>query len=483
MSIKTIIWTGLALSVFSLAAVFWTARPLSSSPSVLTAQAQRRNFSVEVKTVGELEAARSTIIASSIKGDLGKIIYLVPDGITVEPGQVLVKMDPTPFEEKLEKLKLQIKEQEANLITLKQTLEWEKSQAEHEKKTAVYEVETAQLELEKIVHGDGPQEISRLKAAMQKSWLKYDELNGYSNDLIALQEQGFLNPSELKQAQKRLAEEQEAYEMSKLQYESYVNHVYPMLVKKAETHLKRAKLKQEEIAKTGLYKVAKAKALLHQAKQLLKDYYVQLSEGEKELAQSQILAPASGMVVHRDEFRSGQKRKPRVGDILVKNQALMDLPDFSSMVVKTRVREVDLYKVDKGKLATITVDAYPNLAFKGTVSHIGVLALPDSGRSSEEKYFEVRLALEDVDLRLRPGMTTRVVIHAQQAHDVLSIPLYAVFEEDKQLYCYVKGESNCEKRQVQTGMSNEQWMQITEGLMEDETVYLFNPSAVAGKNG
>src|SRR5665648_423528 len=74
---------------------------------------ENRSFEVTVKTVGELEAAKSTIIASSIRGDLGKILSIVPDGVNVKPGDVLVTMDPTPFEEKIEKLDGRIKEQEA----------------------------------------------------------------------------------------------------------------------------------------------------------------------------------------------------------------------------------------------------------------------------------------------------------------------------------------------------------------------------------
>ncbi|MBA2367816.1 MAG: efflux RND transporter periplasmic adaptor subunit [Candidatus Protochlamydia sp.] len=462
------------IAVLSLIA-FWQWQPAPLIHSVPLAPAERRHLIVDIKTVGELEAARSTIIASSIKGDLGKIIDLIPDGITVVPGQVLVKMDPTPFEEKLHKLQTLIKEQEAHLITSQQTLQWEESQAEHENKTAVYEVETAEMEIEKIIRGDGPQETSRLKGALQKAWLKYEELNSYSNDLMALQEQGFLNPTELRQAQKKLDEEKEAYEVSKLQHDSYVNHVYPMLIKKAETNYKRAKIKQEETFKTGLYKIAKAKAYLSQANQLLEDFHSQLEEGSKELEETQILAPAPGMVVHREEYRSGQKRKPRIGDILVRNQALMDLPDLSSMVVKTRVREIDLFKIEAGKKATIEVDAYPHLNLRGTISSIGILALADIGRLTEEKYFEVRIALNDVDHRLRPGMTTRVTLHAQSEENALSVPLHAVFGEKRNYYCYVHTKPGYEKRFVRTGISNEQWMQVIEGIQEGEEVCLLVP--------
>lgn len=436
----------------------------------------KQDLQVNVKVVGELEAARSTLIASSIKGDQGKIIDLIADGLTVEPGQVLVKMDPTPFEEKIEKIKTQLKEQEACIMACTQTLKWEISQAEHENRLAIYEIETAQLELNKMIYGDGPQEISRLKSAMQKAWLKFDEIQAYSNDLIELETQGFLNPSEVKQAQKRLGEEKEVYEMAKLQYESYAEHVLPMQIKKMETSLKRASMNQEEIMKAGRYQVMKAEALLEQTQQALIDYALQLHQAEKELAETEIVAPAPGMVVHREDYRSGQRRKPRVGDVLIKNQPLIELPDLNSMIVKTRVREVDLFKVHVGKKATIEVDAYPQLILEGTIASLGVLALADAGRSADEKYFEVRIALETCPPCLRPGMTTRATIHAQDAQDVLTVPLQAIFSDHNQNYCYVAcAERGFEKKEVQVGISNEQWAEVTTGLQEGDCVCLMNP--------
>lgn len=458
--------------------VFFFKNRWIPSDDIPTAKVERKSFDVDIKTVGELEAARSTIIASSVRGDLGKIIYIVQDGINVKPNDVLVKMDPTPFEEKLDKLRVQIKEQEVFVTTVEKALEWEKDQAEHENNTALFDVESAQLELEKIIQGDGPLEISKLKSAMQKAWLKYDELNSYSDDLIALQEQGFLNPIELKQAQKKLQEEKEAYEGAQNQYESYINHVYPMLVKKAEANLRRSKMKQEEVQKTGTYQVAKSMALVIQSKQSLKDLNTQLTDGIKELDATEIKAPSPGMVVHREEYRSNQRRKPRVGDVLVKNHPLLDLPDLDSMVVKTKIREVDLHKVAVSKNATIQVDAYPQLIFPGHVSSIGVLALTDLARASEEKYFEVRVTLDKCDGCLRPGMTTRVTIHADHRDNTLTVPLHAIFDDpnQKQNFCFAQTYTGLQKKYISVGACNEQWAEIVSGLDEGDSVYLIDPS-------
>lgn len=440
-----------------------------------TAKAERRDLIIDIKSVGELEASRSIIIASSIRGDNGKLIYLIPDGINVKTGELLVKMDPTPFEEALDKTKNLLKEQEVNVHGHEQALAWEKTQAEHEIKSSSYEVEATEMELEKIVSGDGPLEQSRLKSAMQKAWMRYEELNGYSNDLLDLQEQGFLNPGELKQAQKKLQEEQEAYETAKIQYDSYVSHVFPMQIKKAESGIKKAKIKYEENIKSAQYKIAKAQALLNQSKQVLEDLNRQLKMQKNELEMSEIFASAPGMVVHREEYRSSQKRKPRVGDILVKNQALMDIPDLDSMIVKTKIREIDLFKVTSGKEATIYVDAYPDLSFKGKVTMIGVLAMADMTRPGDEKYFDVRIALEKGDPRLRPGMTTRVTIHSQKIDDALTIPVHAVFQENSQNYCYVIGWTGYTKKAIEIGSFNEHWAEVKLGLKENHSICLVNP--------
>lgn len=447
--------------------------PLPLIPTLLPI---RQDLKVEIKTVGELEAAHSLIIASSIKGDQGKIIDLIQDGVSVEPGQVLIRLDPTPFEEKRVALETQVKEQEAYLSLLEQTIEWEKNKADHETRTVVYEVEVARLELDKILYGEGPQERARLKGVMQKAKMKVEELASYSQDLIQLEEQGFLNHAEVKLAQKKLVEEEEAYAGARLQYESYVEHVLPMQIKKGEMQLKRAELKQEESAKAGLYQIAKSVALFEQGKQALADLLAQLQEAEREVVQTEIVAPASGMVVLREDYRGGQRRKPRVGDILVKNQPLIDLPDLSAMIVKTRVRERDLFKVDIGKKATVKVDAYPHLSFAGTVSLIGILALSDLGRASEEKYFEVRIALEKSAPCLRPGMTAHVTLHAQEAPQALTVPLQTVFCEEQETFCYAFDPfKGYEKRPVCLGISNEQWVEVLAGVKEEEKLCLLPP--------
>jgi HlyD family secretion protein len=305
--------------------------------------------------------------------------------------------------------------------------------------------------------------------------IKYEDLHRYSDDLIALEAEGFLDPIEVKQTQKKLEEEKEAYDTAAKQYDSYISHVLPMQIKKAETSVKRVSNKKEEVLRTGKFKIAKAESAFLLSEQHLIELKRQLRETEHEFFLTEIRAPSPGMVVLREEYRQSQKRKPRVGDVIVRNQPILDLPDLSSMVVKTKVREVDLYKVEVGKPVTIEVDAYPDLVFHGKVTFIGILAIADLYKSGDEKYFEVKVSMEERDPRLRPGMTSRLIIHAGNVQQALAVPIHSVFETGKQNYCYVVQDKGYLKQPVQVGLNNDQWIEIKGGLRENQKVALSQP--------
>ena len=439
------------------------------------APVEKRSFNVEVKTVGVLEAENSLVVFSSIRGDQGKIIDLVSDGKHVEKDEVLIKLDPTPFEQKLFEIEGQIREQIAAITSCETSLEMEKNKAVLEEHTARYEMKNAQIEYEKIVKGDGPMEQAKLKSSFAKAENDYEEIRQFENDLDRLAEKGYLNPGEKKQALKKLDEAREAYETAKMQYVNYVEHVYPLQVKKAEVAMKKAQLKLTDAVKSARYRVTKAEEILEQHRLGLDYLEIQRKEALRELALAEIKAPTPGMAVLREEFRSGERRRPRVGDMVVKNQPLLNLPDMSSVIVKTKVREVDLHKIAVGKKAHIEIDAYPQLKLKGEVISIGVLAV--SGRQSQsDKVFEVQVKLSNPDPALRPGMTARVTIHSQKVEEQLTVPLHAIFAGSDQTYCYRKTYAGFAAAPVTIGSHNENWAVVSEGLEEGDRIALIDPN-------
>jgi HlyD family secretion protein len=152
------------------------------------------------------------------------------------------------------------------------------------------------------------------------------------------------------------------------------------------------------------------------------------------------------------------------------------------MIIETRVREVDLHKIDIGKPVTARVDAYPGLLLNGRVESIGILA--DRGREDQKRgrHFRVIIRLDGSNPRLRPGMTARVNILCDQVSDALAIPVFAVFREGGETFVYVARGSIFEKRTVTTGAQNEDLVEITAGLKKGERVALSRPEAFQVRN-
>lgn len=433
------------------------------------------SFKITVTTVGTLDVARSHIVCSQVKGDRGKIIYLTEEGTLVNKGDVLVRLDPSYYEEEVRKLSAKVKESEANVSAWKQAVEWEKVQSEKEIKVAQYNVDIAKLDLKKLEKGDGPLEMARLEGSLLEAKRNFEDSKSYTTELKDLVEQGFSNITELSQAESKTEENRKKYDSAKLQFDSYRDYILPAKIETARAQVERAEMELEQTKKAVGFKVGKVISSLQSMESSLKSAVASLKIAQQELEKTTIRAPQPGLVVLREEYWHGEKRKPRVGDTALQNQPLLYLPDISSIIVKTLVREVDLYKIQTGNRVEIKVDAYPDTIYSGRVESIGILAQKRHEFQSGEKYFQVTVNMNNPDERLRPGMTARLEIHSDYIKDAITIPALAIFEKSGKTFCFVDIKHSYEAREVITGRQNEDLVEIRQGLKPGESVCLLPP--------
>ena len=94
------------------------------------------------------------------------------------------------------------------------------------------------------------------------------------------------------------------------------------------------------------------------------------------------------------------------------------MADLNLVQVHALVDETDIGKIQPGMRATVTVDAYPNRPFEGTVLKIEPQAIVQQNVTM----FPVRVRIRNQDGLLRPGMNTEVQIHVGERDSVLAIP-------------------------------------------------------------
>ena len=170
-------------------------------------------------------------------------------------------------------------------------------------------------------------------------------------------------------------------------------------------------------------------------------------------------SPISGRIVARNAA-PGLLTQPG------SSPAPFTVADLSTMWMIANVVESDAPDYKLGQHVEVTVPAYPNKVFTGRVTALGAMIDPNTHRQL------VRSEIDDPEHLLRSGMFASFVIRIGDAAHSLAVPAEGVVREgDGTMTVWVTKDSrHFSKRTVKTGLAQEGWTQILEGLSPDETV-------------
>jgi multidrug efflux pump subunit AcrA (membrane-fusion protein) len=243
----------------------------------------------------------------------------------------------------------------------------------------------------------------------------------------------------------------------------------PTTIRQNTINLEKTKRSYEQAQKNYVLKVQQSKATIREAELSLRKQQEKVNEMREVLSQFVISAPSPGMVIYKREW-SGAKRK--VGSsISPRDPVVATLPDLSKMISKTYVNEIDISRVVKDQSVRISIDAFPEKRYTGTV--ISVANIGEQLPNTDAKVFEVIVRVDGSDPILRPSMTTGNQIVTDVFEDVVYIPLECVHaSEDSIPFVYKKDRT---KQVVIIGQANENEVIVEQGLEAGESLYLNTP--------
>jgi len=215
------------------------------------------------------------------------------------------------------------------------------------------------------------------------------------------------------------------------------------------------------------------------------------------LNKTTIVSPLSGVVTKLNS-KLGEKV---VGAIQMTGTEIMTIADLSVIEAVVKVSETDVVQVSLGDTAELEVDAIPNQKFRAVVSRIAN-SPTQSGLGTQEQItnFDVRLRFLEPDPRFRPGMTATAVIQTDKKENVLTVPIQSVTTREKKTgdstapgaegeesgvrnlalekareskpdpVVFVKVGDSVVTRKVRTGLRDDQYIEVVEGLKPDELV-------------
>ena len=147
---------------------------------------------------------------------------------------------------------------------------------------------------------------------------------------------------------------------------------------------------------------------------------VALENNRINLQDADVQAPITGTIIEIDVSR-GQVISSATSNV-GGGTTLLKMADLNLVQVSTPIDETDIGKIQPGQRASVTVDAYPNHPFQGTVLKIE----PKDTVQQNVTMFPVRVRIDNRDGLLRPGMNSDVEIHVGQARQVLAVPSAAL---------------------------------------------------------
>ena len=152
-------------------------------------------------------------------------------------------------------------------------------------------------------------------------------------------------------------------------------------------------------------------------------------------ANASVIRARSDLENARDRMNDTKLRAPLAGTIITKSvelgtvisspttdvgggTILFRMANLDTVQIRALVDETDIGKVSPGLLSTITVDAYPNRPFEGSVLKIE----PQATVQQNVTMFNVLVRIPNPNHLLKPGMNTEVEIHVGRRDNVLAVP-------------------------------------------------------------
>ena len=182
-----------------------------------------------------------------------------------------------------------------------------------------------------------------------------------------------------------------------------------------------------------------------------------------ELEYTTVRAPISGMV---------SKRHVKTGNMVRANDATFEITDFDPLWAVMHVPERELDKLRVGQPATLRLDALPDATFDGRVKLISPTVDPETGT------FRVVVEVRDPSRTAKPGMFGRVRVQYDTRDGALLVPKSAVIEEDDVSSVFVIRDTIARRTTVTTGYSDENRVEILNGLTAEDTVVVSGNSAL-----
>jgi HlyD family secretion protein len=192
-----------------------------------------------------------------------------------------------------------------------------------------------------------------------------------------------------------------------------------------------------------------------------------VNEIKKGMENFQAKTDRDGVVIYKTKWNGD---KFRVGENVWMGQSILEIPDLNTIIAEAYVPEVDIGKIKMGQRAEVTIDAFPDKVYSGSVKSLGKLVRPKAW-DIPNKILDIQIALDKLDTSImRPAMSVKAKVETSSVENCLAVPLKAIRTTAEGSMVKVKTDQGWREHRVKLGESNGTEVVILEGLKAGDRI-------------
>jgi HlyD family secretion protein len=507
MSRRSII--GIVIVVVAVLALFGFRRlTASSQPATAdleTAVVERGTMTASVSASGTVEARRQAALMFKTPGRVAEVY--VEAGDQVAAGDPLVKLDTSELELQVAQARAGLAAAQARLAQLKA------GPSAADLAAAQAAVDSAQAQLDKLKAGPDETDVQAARAALDSAQKNLNKVlagpdqfeldqakrnvDQARNQLFSAQSQrdsicgrtglsteealarGVIpaSSSECHQAKAQVLIAQVNVDQAAAAYEKLKAPPDEAAVAAARAQVAQAQAQLQRLLEgASEAELAAAQAQARQAEAQLEKLKAGPSEEELAAAQAQVDQARAALDQAELALKNATLVAPMAGtvasvgvtegELVSAARPAVVLIDTSEFKIVMAIDETDIGKIEVDQPATITLDAFPGERLSGHVTEVSPAGTVQQGIVT----YGVTVRPDPTEMSLRPGMTAGVDIVVAKKDNVLLVPNRAVRTQEGKRVVLVPRGNETVPVEVETGLRNDQFVEIKSGLSEGDRV-------------
>jgi len=427
-----------------------------------------------VEEYGEIAPSQQIVLKNEVQGRCS-IISLIPEGSIVKEGDVLVQLDVSSKIDERDNQEITLQNAESSLEVAREALEIQKNQSASDVELAEEAYIFAKEDLEKYEEGEYPAKLVNQKGqlALKEQQVKQaKDKYEWSKKLFA---ENFISETELESDELNWKSTQLSLETAQRELEVLETYTHRRDLAKFKSDVKQKEMALIRAKKKAASAIAQSESDLRAKESEFRKQRQRLDKLTNQIEKATIRAPRSGQVVYANE--SSRNREPlQEGQEVWERQELIRLPTADTFAAKINLHEANLKSISTGMPVRVRCDALPGQVYAGVVTKIA--PMPDNERrwmNQDLKEYPTEVLIEGGSGEIKNGMGCKVEIIVEQYEKAVYIPVQCVVRIAGSAFVWVKGPVGGERRQVETGLSNNRFVRILNGLTVGEQVLLAPP--------